>query len=494
LSWHIRRSRVADKKHEVCEKDNCEPLNREPNNLSSYYIFTVSSCPSLIMKHKMLSAVLQTSIFTVVSLFIWAYPSCGPYFFPAYVLIFFAGDMLDYAGFQTVFIFFVSVAGFLIPLRPPVDWDRHFFTAVVMFEIIFVWTMASLISGARRKLERRMREAEIEIHDENKRIQELQRQIESYSKHKQGLVHQLKLQSEMSESVQMLSGIMNMDEIRGRLLRLLERYFPGAVCALVSGAARDDMESWVFQRKVPLLVMDAEQDARFNAMPGRNTGERSVMVLPLNVLQSHSGFIRVSSGQPRAFQMEDLRTADLLGMLAAISMESAYLFYKIQELAIHDGLTHLYTHRAFQQRLQDEVLRAGRSQMPFGMVMCDIDHFKRYNDTFGHQAGDFVLQAVSGVLTRTTRDVDFVARYGGEEFAIILPSMDMAQCVFVAENIRTVVGREPFVFEGKRTAVTLSVGVSVFPNDATTSSQLVRVADQRLYKAKEGGRNRVVSA
>ncbi len=140
-----------------------------------------------------------------------------------------------------------------------------------------------------------------------------------------------------------------------------------------------------------------------------------------------------------------------------------------------------------------EVLRAGRSQVPFSMFICDIDHFKRYNDNFGHQAGDLVLRTAASILVKSAREVDFIARYGGEEFAAILPAVSGSGAVQMAQGIRLAIGREPFIFEGNRTGVTMSFGVSGFPHDAITASQLVRAADERLYRAKEGGRNLVVS-
>jgi diguanylate cyclase (GGDEF)-like protein len=164
----------------------------------------------------------------------------------------------------------------------------------------------------------------------------------------------------------------------------------------------------------------------------------------------------------------------------------------VHRQATHDALTQLHSHRAFQQRLQEEVLRSGRSQTPLALIMLDVDHFKRYNDSYGHQAGDHLLRTLAGVLGSFARPVDFVARYGGEEFAIILPNFVRSEAVQLAEKIRARVAAEPFAFQGAPTRATMSLGVAAFPTDATTPSQLVRVADERLYRAKHGGRNQVV--
>src|SRR5258708_40004335 len=125
----------------------------------------------------------------------------------------------------------------------------------------------------------------------------------------------------------------------------------------------------------------------------------------------------------------------------------------------------------------------------------DIDHFKRYKDPYGHAAGDQVLVRFAQVLGRLVRPVDILARYGGEEFVLIVPQVTLSQAREMAENIRESIAAEVFHFGNEATMqerVTVSIGLSNFPNEATIASQLLRVADYRLYQAKEGGRNRVV--
>jgi len=168
------------------------------------------------------------------------------------------------------------------------------------------------------------------------------------------------------------------------------------------------------------------------------------------------------------------------------------MFERVRELAIKDGLTGLFTHRAFQTRIEEEILRAARSKVPFSLIMSDIDHFKSYNDTYGHQAGDAVLKAVARELAESIRDIDFAARYGGEEFAVILTGVGKARAAGVAEHIRKALEARRFSFNGEVTRVTASFGVAEFPAEAAIASQLVRSADERLYRAKHGGRNRVV--
>lgn len=165
---------------------------------------------------------------------------------------------------------------------------------------------------------------------------------------------------------------------------------------------------------------------------------------------------------------------------------------KLAMLATTDGLTGLYNHRTFQVRLSEEILRADRYNKDIILLLLDIDHFKHFNDTYGHQTGDEVLKVIAKIIRGNTRKVDFPARYGGEEFAVILPESDCTHAITVAERIRTAVMEYPFLLrDGSRVPITVSVGISCYPKDATQKEELIKKADMALYKAKHSGRNRV---
>lgn len=165
---------------------------------------------------------------------------------------------------------------------------------------------------------------------------------------------------------------------------------------------------------------------------------------------------------------------------------------KLAMLATTDGLTGLYNHRTFQTRLSEELLRAERYNKSIILLLLDIDHFKKFNDTYGHQTGDEVLKIIAKIIRGNTRKVDFPARYGGEEFAVILPESDCGHAMIVAERIRTAVMEYPFYLKnGTRVQITVSIGVSCFPTDATQKEDLIKKADIALYNAKNAGRNRV---
>ncbi len=165
----------------------------------------------------------------------------------------------------------------------------------------------------------------------------------------------------------------------------------------------------------------------------------------------------------------------------------------MKELATRDGLTGLYNHRTFHLLLQDEIARAERYGEGLALLMIDIDHFKRVNDAHGHQAGDAVLTGLGERLEAQLRKVDRVCRYGGEEIAVILPST--AAATQTAERLRSVVAAAPFaVADGKTVPITLSIGVATYPTDGAGIDKLVSAADNALYAAKAGGRNRVCAS
>ena len=164
---------------------------------------------------------------------------------------------------------------------------------------------------------------------------------------------------------------------------------------------------------------------------------------------------------------------------------------KLHKLSVTDGLTQVYNHRFFQERLKDEFRRAQRYDDPLGLVLLDLDHFKNVNDKLGHPAGDQVLQDTAALLRRNVRETDILCRYGGEEFAIILPKTHLAGSLTVAERI----WRD---FANLRTGpdgtlkVTASLGVAGFPGRSVVSAdQLLRAADDALYRAKHEGRNKI---
>jgi diguanylate cyclase (GGDEF)-like protein len=181
-----------------------------------------------------------------------------------------------------------------------------------------------------------------------------------------------------------------------------------------------------------------------------------------------------------------------LSFLAKYLIKSRDFEYQYK-LATIDGLTELYNHRYFQETLTNQVEIAKRYKQVFSLIMIDIDYFKKFNDNYGHQAGDAVLKQVARLLKKNSRTTDFVCRYGGEELCIILPNTTAEEALFNAKRInKAVEDMEVELNNSVKGKVTISVGVATFPDNALTPEDLIKHADKGLYYAKENGRNQVV--
>jgi diguanylate cyclase (GGDEF)-like protein len=246
-----------------------------------------------------------------------------------------------------------------------------------------------------------------------------------------------------------------------------------------------------------LLFSDLKERRRaVDIVPGAAGQERirSFLGLPVRHQEGLVGVWILVSDQPGRFDADDLDMLSVVAAQAGTLISNAVLHQTVERLAVTDGLTGLYNHRHFQERLQYEIERGERHEEPLSLLLLDIDHFKKINDTFGHPFGDKVLKALAAELGRLARRVDFVARYGGEEFAIILVSTDRRGCRASAQRVLKAVRALRIPHEGGVFTFTLSVGAATFPDDAGTREDLVRRADQALYAAKERGRDRAVSS
>jgi diguanylate cyclase (GGDEF)-like protein len=170
-------------------------------------------------------------------------------------------------------------------------------------------------------------------------------------------------------------------------------------------------------------------------------------------------------------------------------------YHSFKQQAITDGLTGLYNRRFFNEEIEREIARSYRHFLRMSLILLDVDHFKKYNDTNGHQAGDLVLKKVASVLRNETRVCDMECRYGGEEFALILPETNKTQALMIAEKLRRQIEETEFPHQNRQPSgnLTASLGVATFPDDAVNSKDLIDTADAGLYKAKEQGRNGVVA-
>lgn len=256
----------------------------------------------------------------------------------------------------------------------------------------------------------------------------------------------------------------------------------------------DELASWVLENKKPIRYTRGQKDKSllsFSKKEGMLGSIQSFLMVPLHVSDNVIGVIRLNSQRPDAFQDYDQDVLTTLANQTAMALENSWNIQHIRELATRDGLTGLYNHRYFQEKLAEELTKAERYNKDLSLALLDVDHFKKFNDNYGHQEGDKVLRIVSEIIQNTVRNkIDTVARYGGEEFAVILPEADGNVGKELAERIRKNV--ESYLFENNGKAlyrVTVSMGIASYPFDAREQKILIQLADQALYSAKEGGRN-----
>jgi len=240
----------------------------------------------------------------------------------------------------------------------------------------------------------------------------------------------------------------------------------------------------VFLTARPIVVNNIQADDLF--VCSETSFARSIACIPMVVYNEPIGVINLTNKrQAEGFTEEDVNMLKAVADQAAVAVNKAQLW----DMAVTDSLTGLYVRRYYMMKLQEELHRAERYSKVLSVIMADLDHFKSVNDTYGHSAGDRVLQAIGHYLRKNIRDVDVLARYGGEEFVFLLPDADKEAAVCLSERLRR--GLEDLRVDDLP-AVTISLGVASYPGDSERLEDLVQQADAALYAAKQAGRNRTV--
>lgn len=227
-------------------------------------------------------------------------------------------------------------------------------------------------------------------------------------------------------------------------------------------------------------------DCRF-LKPDADLGSyKGYMVLPLEIDNKPIGFLAV-----RRLNDKDKDKFYILAQQFLLGIKRALLYQRVNELAVSDTLTGASSRRYCLERLDEEMLRSKKMKYNFSLLMIDIDHFKDFNDRYGHLVGDAILKEVARVIKENIRQIDLFGRYGGEEFLVILPETDKEQARFAAERIRQTMEQAQVQAYDENLKVTVSVGISGFAADAQDAAVLIDKADQALYQAKNSGRNKV---
>jgi len=287
------------------------------------------------------------------------------------------------------------------------------------------------------------------------------------------------------ESIALVIADQIMPGMKGvELLEIVDRRLPATTKILLTGQAGLD------------AVIEAINRAHLNQYIAKPWDETALLLSVENLLRQY----RLAHENQQLIASLSAKNQALLEMNRELEAkiherthELAEANTRLAQLAVTDGLTGLYNHRHFHERLTLEVERSQRSGLPLSLLMLDVDHFKLFNDTHGHPAGDEVLRQLARVLTDTRRANDVVARYGGEEFSVILVDTAKFTGAKVAERVRERISAHDFSDAAQKASkISVSIGVATFPEDGTDAEGLVRAADTALYAAKRAGRNRVV--
>ncbi len=245
--------------------------------------------------------------------------------------------------------------------------------------------------------------------------------------------------------------------------------------------------------KLTKMFMDGFKDAyisrsenpqAFDALGIKNPDVETFVAIPLLSEKKMVGILTVEN-----LPKTDLERLIILSMQFALEIKKVMLYEMVERMAITDSLTGLYVRRHFYERMNEEMKRTKRFNFNFAFLMLDIDDFKRCNDTYGHLVGDVILKDIARIIKENVREIDVVARYGGEEISLVLPETNKESARVVAERVRRKIEEHVFKAYDEKLKLTVSVGISIYPNDSIDARTLIDKADEALYAAKNSGKN-----
>jgi len=358
---------------------------------------------------------------------------------------------------------------------------------------------------ARDQLELRVQERIAELHQANETLKASVTQLEQRTA-------EITLLSRMAE---MLQTCLTVQEAYTAIAQFAHRLFPGASGAVYLinpsrnyveagaawGQASGEMEErvfapdecWALRRGRTYLVQDTGTELPCHHVGILRRSSLPYLCVPMMAQGEALGVLHLAANEAQAHLTEaQQRLAQAVAEQLSLALANLKLRETLRLQSIRDVLTGLFNRRYLEETLEREILRAARNKGPLGVIMCDIDHFKRFNDTFGHEAGDVLLHELGNYLLTRTRGADIACRYGGEEFALILPEAPLQATQRRAEELRVGISSLRVQYRGQPLGpITFSLGVAVFPDHGLNRDALLRTADAALYRAKAEGRDRV---
>jgi diguanylate cyclase (GGDEF)-like protein len=273
-------------------------------------------------------------------------------------------------------------------------------------------------------------------------------------------------------------------------------YDDGEFFPQVEIPVENTLAGWVIENRKSLLLRDMSKELPQIGVNARVIGKPrpslSWMGAPVAVGKRLHGIVAMASYRKNSFDQDDLELLESMAQQTALVIDNAYRYAEVERLSRLDSLTQVYNHGQFLAYLEDLVQYSGVSKAPLSLIMVDVDHFKQYNDNYGHLAGDQALTLLVSALRQSVRGSDLLGRWGGEEFAILLPETSGSQAMHVAERIRLNLRSLAITTQDGRSIPmpTVSQGIAIYA-EASSGEMLVDLADQRLYQAKARGRDQI---
>jgi diguanylate cyclase (GGDEF)-like protein len=316
------------------------------------------------------------------------------------------------------------------------------------------------------------------------------------------------------ENSRVLAGILDVDGVIEEVMRIMGDLLGFPACGLILSGPGDnfiyrgrnvggqsnfhlkaidknrlELVRQVIRQRESITIIDLNGRTDYQPL---KSNSRGVMMVPMIAQGKTIGILTAESSESGAFKELDEKMLSVVARSAAMAIDNALLHRKMEELTITDELTGIFNYRYFAEKLKEEQRRAFRYNLPLSLIMMDIDWFKKFNDMYGHEVGNIVLKGITAVVKKCIRDVDIFCRYGGEEFVIILPQTPQIEVARIGERIRQQI--EASTFGGgsiPELKVTVSVGVTSFPENGKSNEEILSIADQALYRAKGAGKNLV---
>lgn len=447
----------------------------------AYFHFILIPSPKLRPVHIWTFAILQVIAFTVVSALL---PNRIDNFLSGLMVLLAITISIIYQRKVAYFIIIGMALSFLVLKISQMGKPDEFLALIstVFIAVVSVETILQLRNVTRRNINR------LEI------INEFSRQITSSLNTRQVFTLLSATIQNALEADSYFVGILDGDKIN-----LVEFYDDGEYFTDISTSTKGTLSGWVVKNQKELFLPDLRHDLHLdgveNVIIGKEKTSLSWMGVPLRGT-SINGLIAIASYHPNAFDRPDLELLNNMARHAVFALDNAIQHGEVEKRSRLDSLTGVYNHGYFLKLLAELAKDSLLTQNLLSLIMLDVDYFKNYNDTYGHLAGDDILTLLCDTIRKHIKQTDAVGRWGGEEFVIALPGASGKQANQVAERIHRSMNTLKIKGRGQREipAATLSQGIAQFPDEANDIIKLIDLADQRLYIAKERGRNQIEPA